>query len=195
MSTKKEDVKKKQQEELEEERQRNLSKKAQKKETETYQAGDTLSNSQKKDLPDMISDYEKKFPGRQVSENGTLTFDKGEAIEFFREQANKTPPQSFDMTCKEPDQRVYSDGKGIFVQGTNKDVEAYIKNPGMYTVNKEDGSLKMKELAAGQMKAPTSTSSKVTDNVADQVKNIPPEETAKPTDENPVELESNVKPD
>ena len=87
------------------------------------------------DLKDVVDAYRKKFGKEPVMEKGGLSLsfdDQKSAVDFFKEQANNG--KAFDMRCSDPDHRVYSDGKGNFVQGTNKEVEAYKANPEQFKI-------------------------------------------------------------
>lgn len=105
-----------------------------------------FSEGAKPDLIELIKDYKEQYGKEPIQQKDgfALTFkSKEEAVEFFKDQAvNKG--RAFDMYNKGIDHRVYSDGKGTFVHGTQAEVTDYLKNKENYEVGK-DGGLAKKE--------------------------------------------------
>ncbi|MCL9683896.1 hypothetical protein [Legionella maioricensis] len=98
-----------------------------------------------KDIKAIIADYKEKTgkEPEQTEQGVVLAFNKQEdAISFFKEQSSKG--RAFDMYCAAKDHRVYSDGKGLFVHGTRKEVGEYLKKPEDFELGK-DGKLTKKE--------------------------------------------------
>ena len=88
------------------------------------------------DLKKVVEAYKSEFnkePG--MNSNGiTLEFkDMKSAVDFLKGQADKN--LAFDMICKETDHRIFSDGSGKMVQGTNQEVEDYKKNADKFMVH------------------------------------------------------------
>ncbi|WED42155.1 hypothetical protein [Legionella cardiaca] len=108
---------------------------------ETYQVGKKTPNAQM-----MLDDYKKKTgKDASVDSEGTMRFEfdsPEDAVAFFQDQAKKG--QGFDAYNAAIDHRIYSDGKGTFVQGTKADVDAYLKNPKEFNCG-EKGELSRKE--------------------------------------------------
>ena len=93
------------------------------------------------DLKAVVAAFKLKFKEDPKLINGQITLsfkDKPCAVDFFKGQADAK--KAFDMVCKETDHRIYSDGKGIMVQGSIKDVGEYKTNPEHFSRN-DDGSL------------------------------------------------------
>ena len=98
----------------------------------------------KNDLDALMKAYKDKTGKDPIqTEKGTALFfsSRAEAVEFFKEQSKKL---AFDAYNKEDDHRVYSDGKGTFVHGTEQQVSDYLKHPEDFNLGK-DGKLEKKD--------------------------------------------------
>ncbi|KTD08738.1 hypothetical protein [Legionella jamestowniensis] len=106
---------------------------------------------------DLLKDYEKETGKKPLEgkEGGVaLAFDsREEAVKFFKGQAGKN--RAFDAYNTSEDHRMYSDGKGLFVQGKKAEVDAYLKNPKAFDLDKESGKLTAKEPENTKTVSPT----------------------------------------
>lgn len=111
------------------------------KEEEEVELRYFFSKDAKKELVELLKDYHNEFKKEPSPHNNgfALTFTSRQgAVNFFKSQFEKG--RAFNMTCTNEDQRFYSDGKDIFVQGTHAQVTDYLKNKENYEVG-EDGTL------------------------------------------------------
>lgn len=110
---------------------------------EKYNVTPDPNPAKRNDFLDIIKDYNEKYgadlkPSEDPEKPCVLVFkDKEDAINFFREQAQKG--RAFQVYNKETNHCIYSDGSGNIVHGTKEEVEQYKENPGGYKVN-EDGT-------------------------------------------------------
>lgn len=90
----------------------------------------SIDAAPKNDREKIIKDYKDKTGKDPVETDQGMALDfnsQEEAISFFKDQAVKQ--RAFDVYNPEKNHRMYSDGKGVFVQGTKNEVDAYLKNP------------------------------------------------------------------
>ncbi len=98
----------------------------------------------KNDFEALMKAYKDKTGKDPIqTEKGTeMSFgSKKEAVQFFKEQSKTV---AFNVYSANEDHRIYSDGKGTFVHGTNQQVSDYLKNPQDFKLG-EDGKLGKKD--------------------------------------------------
>lgn len=109
-----------------------------------------FSEGAKPDLIELLKDYKDEFGKEPIPHKGgfALSFkSKEEAVDFFKSQSEKG--RAFDMYNASIDHRVYSDGKGVFVHGTNAEVMDYLKNKEKYEVGKDGALAKIDNMEHG----------------------------------------------
>ncbi|ASQ46644.1 hypothetical protein [Legionella clemsonensis] len=115
-----------------------------------------LDSKKKGFVAELLEDYKKETGKEPIAQPGGLValhFDSQEdAVKFLQEQAKKN--RGFDAYDKEKDHRMYSDGKGTFVHGTKVEVDAYLKNPKSFDLDKT-GRLTAKEPESTKKVSPT----------------------------------------
>ncbi|HAT8180627.1 TPA: hypothetical protein JA361_14515 [Legionella pneumophila] len=110
-----------------------------------------FSEDAKPDLIELLKDYKEEFGKEPIQhQNGfALSFkSQEEAVNFFKSQSEKG--RAFDMYNASIDHRVYSDGKGAFVHGTNAEVTDYLKNKEKYDVGKDGALTKIDDMEHGK---------------------------------------------